>query len=141
LSPRSLSRPHRSTATHPTGGARNAPKLALALVADEPLTEENRPAIAEADAWSQHNTPIALETVLADFGLTMTDWGTMAKTPLAEENSNPNGYAGHPYHPATIALKDPSHPGATPSARRTTAGFSAISATSKTPRAKNEPIS
>jgi hypothetical protein len=50
-----------------------------------------RRAIAEADAWSKHNTPIALETVLADFGLTMTDWEAMPKTPLAEENSEPNG--------------------------------------------------
>jgi hypothetical protein len=68
-----------------------ARKLALAPVDDEPLTEEDRRAIAEANAWSKHNAPIALETVLADFGLTMTDWETMAKTPLAEENSKPNG--------------------------------------------------
>ncbi len=62
-------------------------KLAMAPFDDEPLTEEDRRAIAEADAWSKHTTPIALETVLADFGLSMTDWGTMANTPLAEENS------------------------------------------------------
>ena len=68
-----------------------ARKLALAPVDDEPFTEEDRLAVAEANAWSKHNPPIALETVLADFGLTMTDWETMAKTPLAEENSKPNG--------------------------------------------------
>ena len=57
----------------------------------EHITEEDRRAIAEADAWSEHHTPIALEHVLADFGLTMTDWETMAKSPLAEDNSKPNG--------------------------------------------------
>lgn len=66
-------------------------KLALAPVDDEPFTEEDRRAVAEADAWSKQNTPIALETVLADFGLTTKDWETMAKTPLAEGNSKPNG--------------------------------------------------
>jgi hypothetical protein len=66
-------------------------KLALAPADDEPFTEEDRRAIAEADEWSKRNAPIALENVLADFGLTMVDWETMAKTPLAEENSKPNG--------------------------------------------------
>ena len=66
-------------------------KLALAPADDEPFTEEDRRAVAEADEWSKHNTPIALENVLADLGLTITDWETMAKTPLAEENSKPNG--------------------------------------------------
>jgi hypothetical protein len=68
-----------------------ARKLALAPFDDEPFTEEDRRAVAEADVWSKHNTPIALENVLADFGLTMADWEAMAKTPLAEENSKPNG--------------------------------------------------
>jgi len=68
-----------------------ARKLALAPADDEPFTEEDRRAVAEADAWSKQNTPIGLETVLADFGLTMTDWETMAKTPLAEERSKPHG--------------------------------------------------
>jgi hypothetical protein len=66
-------------------------KLARAPVDDEPFSEEDRRAIAEADAWSQHNTPIALETVLGDFGLTMVDWETLAKTPLVGEQSKPNG--------------------------------------------------
>ncbi len=61
-------------------------KLALAPIDDEPFTEQDRQAVAEADQWLQHNQPIPLENVLADFGLTMTDWETMAKTPLAEEN-------------------------------------------------------
>jgi len=66
-------------------------KLALAPFDDEPFTDDDRRAVAEADAWSKHNAPIALENVLSDFGLTMADWETMAKTPLAEENSKPHG--------------------------------------------------
>ena len=54
-------------------------KLALAPIDDEPFTEEDRQAIAEADEWSKHNTPIPMEEVLADFGLTMADWEAMAK--------------------------------------------------------------
>jgi hypothetical protein len=60
-------------------------KLALAPIDDEPFTEGDRSAIAEADEWSKHNEPIPLENVLADFGLTMNDWETMAKTPLEED--------------------------------------------------------
>ncbi|MFN7921813.1 MAG: hypothetical protein U0Q16_17060 [Bryobacteraceae bacterium] len=56
-------------------------KLAMAPIDDEPLAEEDRQAIAEADAWSKHNQPIPMEAVLADFGLTMADWENMAKTP------------------------------------------------------------
>jgi len=59
-------------------------KLALAPFDDEPFTEEDRQAVAEADEWSKHNQPIPMEEVLADFGLTMADWETMAKTPLDE---------------------------------------------------------
>ena len=66
-------------------------KLALAPFDDEPFTEEDRHAVAEADVWSKHHTPIPLENVLADFGLTMADWETMGQTPLAEENSKPRG--------------------------------------------------
>lgn len=65
-------------------------KLALAPLDDEPFTEEDRQAVAEADEWRKHNQPVPLENVLADFGLTMTDWETMAKTPLPEENGTPN---------------------------------------------------
>ncbi|HEV2201942.1 MAG TPA: hypothetical protein VGR73_19150 [Bryobacteraceae bacterium] len=66
-------------------------KLALAPIDDEPFTEGDRQAVAEADEWRKHNQPIPLEDVLADFGLTRTDWETMAKTPLPAENSKPNG--------------------------------------------------
>ena len=59
-------------------------KLALAPIDDEPFTEEDRQAVAEADEWSKHNKPIPMEEVLADFGLTMADWDSMANTPLDE---------------------------------------------------------
>ena len=60
--------------------------LALAPLDDEPFTEEDRQAVAEADEWRKHNAPIPLENVLTDFGLTLADWETMGKTPLIEEN-------------------------------------------------------
>ncbi len=62
-----------------------ARKLALAPIDDEPFTEEDRQAVAEADEWSKHNRLIPLEEVLADFGLTSNDWETMAKTRLNEQ--------------------------------------------------------
>lgn len=65
-------------------------KLALAPIDDEPFTEEDRQAVAEADEWSKHNEPIPLEIVLRDLGLTMTDWETMAKTPLSDDNGKRN---------------------------------------------------
>ena len=55
-------------------------KLALAPIDDEPFTEEDRQAIAEADQSSEN---VALEDVLSDFGLSMDDWERMGKTPLA----------------------------------------------------------
>jgi hypothetical protein len=61
-----------------------ARKLALAAFDDEAYTEEDRQAVAEADEWLKHNRPIPHEEVLAEFGLTMTDWDDMAKTPLDE---------------------------------------------------------
>ena len=65
-------------------------KLALAPLDDEPFTEEDRRAVAEADEWRKQNDPISLEDVLADFGLTLADWETMGKSPLAAENGNGN---------------------------------------------------
>ena len=59
-------------------------KLALAPIDDEPFTEEDRQAVAEADEWSKHNALIPMEEALSEFGLTMADWETMAKTPLDE---------------------------------------------------------
>jgi hypothetical protein len=67
-------------------------KLALAELDDEPFTEEDRRAVAEADEWSKDHDPIPMEEVLADFGLSMADWETMAKTPLSEDiNGKRNG--------------------------------------------------
>jgi hypothetical protein len=66
-----------------------ARKLALAPFDDEPFTEEDRQAIAEADEWSKHNQPIPMEEALGDSGLTMTDWETMSKTPLGEPLNYP----------------------------------------------------
>ena len=58
---------------------------------DEPFTDEDRRAVAEADDWRKNNAAIPLEAVLPDFGLTMADWQRMGKTPLAEETSKRNG--------------------------------------------------
>jgi hypothetical protein len=66
-------------------------KLVLAPVDDEPFTEEDRQAVAEADEWSKHNLAIPMEDVLADFGLTMTDWEAMVNTPLDEPQNDPRG--------------------------------------------------
>jgi hypothetical protein len=60
-------------------------KLALAPLDDEPFTEEDRLAVAEADEWSKHHDPIPLEAVLADFGLNMADWEKMGETPAPDE--------------------------------------------------------
>ncbi len=47
--------------------------LATAPIDDEPVTETERQAVAEADEWLKHNKPIPFEDVLADFGLTLED--------------------------------------------------------------------
>lgn len=66
-------------------------KLALAPIDDEPFTEEDRQAVAEADQWLKRNRPIPLQDVLSELGLTMADWETMAKSPLPEESGKRNG--------------------------------------------------
>lgn len=71
-------------------------KLALAPLDDEPFTEEDREAVAGADEWSKHNQHVPMEEVLADFGLTMTDWEAMAKTPI-DEPFNPFVAVGSPF--------------------------------------------
>ncbi len=47
--------------------------IANAPVDDEPETEQERQAVAEADEWLKHNQPIPFEDVLADFGVTLED--------------------------------------------------------------------
>ena len=66
-------------------------KLALAPVDDEPFSDEERQAVAEAVEWSRHNAPVPLEDVLADFGLTSGDWDTMGKTPLPRQENGTDG--------------------------------------------------
>jgi hypothetical protein len=66
-------------------------KLALAPIDDEPLTEDDRQSVAEADEWLRSNKPIPLEDVLADLGLTMADWEKMAQTPLPQATHFRNG--------------------------------------------------
>jgi hypothetical protein len=68
-------------------------KLALAPIDDEPETEEERQAVAEALESLQRNGGVSMEVVLADFGLTMDDFIRMADrdspdtgTPDGEEN-------------------------------------------------------
>ena len=65
-------------------------KLALSPFDDEPFTEEERLAVAEADEWRKHNDPIPLEAVLADFGLNLADWEKMGQSPAPDEH-NGNG--------------------------------------------------
>ena len=60
--------------------------LANAPVDDEPFTDAERQAVAEADEWIRHNKPIAHEEVLAELGLTMEDWGKMADEPSSEDS-------------------------------------------------------
>ena len=62
-----------------------------APIDDEPFTEEDRQAVAEAVEWSRHNEPISHEQVLADFGLTTADWEKMSDEPLPGKSSRPNG--------------------------------------------------
>jgi hypothetical protein len=49
--------------------------IANAPIDDEPVTEEERQAVARSEAWFEERggKGIAMEEVLADFGLTMED--------------------------------------------------------------------
>lgn len=47
--------------------------IANAPIDDEPESEQERQAVAEADEWLKQNRPIPFEEVLADFGLTVED--------------------------------------------------------------------
>lgn len=47
--------------------------IANAMTDDEPESEQERQAVAEADEWLKQNQPIPFEDVLADFGVTIED--------------------------------------------------------------------
>ncbi|HWE48633.1 MAG TPA: hypothetical protein VG273_02525 [Bryobacteraceae bacterium] len=47
--------------------------IANAPVDDEPLTPEDKKALAEAREWLKHNKPIPHEQVLAELGITMQE--------------------------------------------------------------------
>jgi hypothetical protein len=47
--------------------------IANAPLDDEPVSEEERQAVAEAKEWLRHHPGIPFEEVLADFGLTRED--------------------------------------------------------------------
>jgi len=49
---------------------------------DSTLSGAERRAIAEAEEWLRHNHPIPHEQVLAEFGLSATDWEKMGEEPL-----------------------------------------------------------
>lgn len=55
---------------------------------DEPETEAERQAVAEGLASLERNGGVPMETVLADFGLTMEDFERMGRTP-AESLTRP----------------------------------------------------
>lgn len=48
--------------------------LASAPPDDEPYTEEDRAAVAEAEESLSQNSPASLEEVLADLGVSLEDW-------------------------------------------------------------------
>jgi hypothetical protein len=59
-------------------------KLALAPIDDEPVTPEDLAAI-QAGITSLKRGGVPMEEVLADFGLTMDDFGKIAETPGPED--------------------------------------------------------
>jgi len=61
--------------------------LALAPIDDEPETEEERRAVAEAMDSLRRNGGVPMEEVLADFGLTMEDFRRMAENDLPDEQA------------------------------------------------------
>jgi hypothetical protein len=61
--------------------------VANAPIEDEPISEEEEGAVAEAREWLKHNQPIPHEELLAEFGLTMDDFQRMGRTPLPPESN------------------------------------------------------
>lgn len=56
---------------------------------DEPVSDDDRRAVAEADAWLKDHGPIPNEEVLAEFGLSTEDWKRMAQEP--DPGADPRG--------------------------------------------------
>ena len=67
-------------------------KLAAAPIDDEPETEDERQAVAEAREWfaRRGGKGIPHEEVLAELGLTVADWEAMADEPAAHETPRRN---------------------------------------------------
>ena len=63
-------------------------KLASAPVEDEPISDEEERSAAESRDWLKHNEAISMETVLADFGLTLADFERIGQTPLSPESDH-----------------------------------------------------
>jgi hypothetical protein len=61
--------------------------VANAPMEDEEISAAEESTVAEAHEWSKHNKPIPHEEVLAEFGLTMDDFGKMGRTPFPPEHS------------------------------------------------------
>jgi hypothetical protein len=60
-------------------------KLALAPVDDEPVTPGDAAAIQAGITSLEQNGGVPLEEVLADFGLTIDEFHTMANDPASED--------------------------------------------------------
>ncbi|MGH9433197.1 MAG: hypothetical protein ACRD3T_16830 [Terriglobia bacterium] len=54
--------------------------IALAPIDDEPETEDERRAVAEAKEWLRHHPGIPFEEALSDFGLTVQDLKASAES-------------------------------------------------------------
>jgi hypothetical protein len=61
--------------------------VANAPMEDEEISAAEESAVAEAREWSNHNKFIPHEEVLAEFGLSMDDFGKMGRTRLTQEQS------------------------------------------------------
>lgn len=62
------------------GAVRNLLEVFLDEDGDN-LSPAEAKAISESDEWSKHNAPIPHEQVLADFGLTISDWRKLSLEP------------------------------------------------------------
>ena len=54
---------------------------------DEPISESENSAVAEAREWLKNNKPISNESLLAELGLTTVDFENMKQKPLESKQS------------------------------------------------------